>query len=77
MNEARERSHPPETEIATAQSIQTSWEDVQHDKQEQEPRAGDKIDAIARYYVDQWNATALATALREKTNYPGISPLYH
>ncbi len=66
MNEARERSHPPETEIATAQSIQTSWEDVQPDKQEQEPRAGDKIDAIARYYVDQWNATALATALREK-----------
>src|SRR2546429_62070 len=65
MNEAREGSHPPVTEISTAQSFQISSEDVQHGKKE-EPRAGDKIDVIARYYVDQWNASALATALRER-----------
>src|SRR6266571_8067244 len=65
MNEAREGSHPPVTEISTAQSFQISSEDVQHGKKE-EPRAGDKIDAIARYYVDQWNATALTTALRKR-----------
>ena len=65
MNEAREGSHPPVTEISTAQSFQISSEDVQHGKKE-EPRAGDKIDVIARYYVDQWNARALATALRER-----------
>src|SRR6266581_8573797 len=65
MNEAREGSHPPVTEIATAQSFQISSEDVQHGKKE-EPRAGDQIDAIARYYVDQWNATALTTALRKR-----------
>jgi hypothetical protein len=66
MNTVRERSHPPVTEISTAQSFQTSREDVKHDKQQEQPRAGDKIDALARYYVDQWNATALATALRER-----------
>ena len=66
MNEARERSHPSVTEISTAHSFQILREDVQHDKQEGGPRAGDKIDAMARYYVNQWNATALATALRER-----------
>ena len=66
MNEARERSHRPVTEISTAHSFQILREDVQHDKQEEGLQAGDKIDALARYYVDQWNATALATALRER-----------
>jgi len=66
MNEARERFHPSVTEISTAHSFQILREDVQHDKQEGGPRAGDKIDAMARYYVNQWNATALATALRER-----------
>lgn len=31
-----------------------------------ESQAGDKIDALARHYVKQWNATALVTALRER-----------
>src|SRR6266487_3683043 len=66
MNEARERFHPSVTEISTAHSFQILREDVQYDKQEGGPRAGDKIDAMARYYVNQWNATALATALRER-----------
>jgi hypothetical protein len=66
MNEATERPYPPVTEIPAAQSVQTSWEEVQRDRQEQEPRAGDKIDTLSRYYVHQWNAGALATALRER-----------
>src|SRR5438874_2990761 len=47
MNEARERFHPSVTEISTAHSFQILREDVQHDKQEGGPRAGDKIDAMA------------------------------
>ncbi len=31
-----------------------------------ELQAGDKIDALARHYVNQWNATELVTALRER-----------
>lgn len=30
------------------------------------PQAGDKIDALARHYADQWYVTEFATAIREK-----------
>ncbi len=32
-----------------------------------EPLAGDKIDALARHYADQWYVTEFATALRERS----------
>jgi hypothetical protein len=58
--------HPPETVRATAQSEHTLREGVQDAGQTAESGAGDKIDALARQYVDQWNATEVVTALRER-----------
>jgi hypothetical protein len=68
MSKAKEDSHPlvTETEIVNSQSIQAARKDGKYTRQAQDSRAGDKIDALARYYVDQWNAKALPTALRER-----------
>lgn len=66
MSEAKEYSRPLVTGIATTQSVQAAQKDGKYTRQAQESGAGDKIEALARYYVNQWNATALATALRER-----------
>jgi hypothetical protein len=66
MSEAKEHALPLATEIVTAQSIQTAQKDGKYTRQAQESGAGDQIDALARYYVNQWNAKALPTALRER-----------
>ena len=66
MSEAKEYPLSLLNGIATAQSIRTAQKDGVYNWQAQESRAGDAIDALARYYIDQWNAKALPTALRER-----------
>ena len=66
MSEANDYTLSPVTGIATAQSNRTAQKDGAYNWQALESRAGDAIDALARYYIDQWNAKALPTALRER-----------
>jgi len=66
MSEAKEYPLSLLNGIETAQSIRTAQKDGAYNWQAQESRAGDAIDALARYYIDQWNAKALPTALRER-----------
>ena len=66
MSEAKDYPLPQVTEIVTAQSMQSAQKDGAYNWQVQELRAGDAIDALARYYIHQWNAKALPTALRER-----------
>jgi hypothetical protein len=61
-----EGSHPPVTEAATAQSVHKSRKGVQNAGHTVERGAGDKIDGLARHYVNRWNATEVITALRER-----------
>lgn len=66
MKEEREGSHPSANERAIARSVHKLREGVQSARQSVEPGAGDKIDILARHYVNQWNATEVVTALRER-----------
>ena len=66
MSEAKDYPLSPVTEIVTAPSIQTAQKGGAYNWQAQEFRAGDAIDALARYYINQWNAKALPRALRER-----------
>ena len=66
MSEAKDVPFSPVTEIVTAQSTQTAQKDGTYNWQAQGLRAGDAIDALARYYIDRWNAKALPAALRER-----------
>lgn len=66
MSEAKDYPLSLVTEIITAQSIQNAQKDDAYKWQAREFRAGDAIDALARYYINHWNAKALPTALRER-----------
>ena len=66
MSEAKDYPLSLVSEIVAAQSIQTALNDGAYNWQVREFRAGDAIDAIARYYINHWNAKALPTALRER-----------
>jgi hypothetical protein len=66
MSESKDVPFSPVTEIVTAQSIQTAQKDGAYNWQARGLRAGDAIDALARYYIDRWNAKAIPTALRER-----------
>jgi hypothetical protein len=66
MSKAKDVPFSPVTEIVTAQSTQTAQKDGSYNWQARELQAGDAIDALARYYIDRWNAKALPTALRER-----------
>src|SRR6266516_2772388 len=66
MSEANDYPLSPVTEIVTAPSIRTAQKDGAYNWQAREFQAGDAIDALARYYINHWNAKALPTALRER-----------
>jgi len=66
MSEAKDYPLSPVTEIVTAQSVQTAQKNGAYKWQARGFRAGDAIDALARYYITQWNAKALPAALRER-----------
>jgi hypothetical protein len=66
MSEAKDYPLSLVTEILTAQSIQTAQKDGAYTGKAREFRAGDAIDALARHYINHWNAKALPTALRER-----------
>jgi hypothetical protein len=66
MSEAKDYPLSPVTEIVTAPIIQNTQKGGAYHWQAQEFRAGDAIDALARYYIDHWNAKVLPTALRER-----------
>jgi hypothetical protein len=66
MTDAKKYPFSSATEIINTQSIQTTQLDDTYFWKAQKSRTGDTIDALARYYIDQWNTRALPTALRER-----------